>query len=171
LYPKKFELKDITFEKLSEETNLSDFCCDYKDELGVNEFIHDESWLYQIGNFGVTYLFYYKDKIVGFITIAMGNIDAKKDAPDKEVIGDTITIKHYPSVLIGQLGTHNDCRKKGLGMIMCDWVAGKAAELQEIIGCRYVSLATTQKLIEFYEKCDFETMRPGQKSVVMVRKV
>lgn len=171
MYPEKFKKDDLIFDKLSEETDLSDFCCDYEDELGVDDFIHKEAWSYQIGNFGMTYLFYYEDNIVGFVTIAMGNIDAKKEAPDREEIGDTIAIKHYPSVLIGQLGVHNDCRRKDLGRIICDWVAGRAAKLQEIIGCRYVSLATMPNLVGFYERCDFETMKPDRKTVIMVRKV
>ena len=171
MFPKKFKSIDITFEKLSEDSNLSDFCCDFEDELGVNDFIHNEAWLYHTGNFGVTYLYYYKDVLIGFVTIAMGNIDAKKEAPDKEEIDEEITIKQYPSLLIGQIGVHNDCRGRGLGKIICDWCAGKAAELQDIIGCRYVSVTTIKKWIGFYEKCDFKTTNLGKKYIIMVRKV
>ena len=171
MFPEKFEPNEITFDKLSEETDLSDFCCDLEDELGVNEFIHKEAWLYQTGNFGVTYLFNYKDIIVGFVTIAMGNIDAKKEAPDKEEIEEEIIIKQYPSLLIGQIGVHNDCRRKGLGGIICDWCAGIAAKLQNIIGCRYVSVTTIKKWVNFYEKCDFKTTNPEKKYIIMVRKV
>jgi len=171
LFPLKFKSEDLSVEKLSKGIDLSPFCCDFEDELGVNEFIHTEACMFQENNFGITYLFYYKDFLVGIVTLAMGNIDANKQAPDKEEIDEEITINQYPSLLIGRLGVHNDCRKKGLGKIICDWSAALATKLQKKIGCRYISATTVQKLIPFYEKCDFKTTNPRRKYPIMVRKV
>ena len=59
---------------LSASTDLSHFDCSKKDELGLNVFIHKEALKYQQEGMGVTHLFYRNDKLVGYVTVAMGSI-------------------------------------------------------------------------------------------------
>jgi hypothetical protein len=53
---------------------LSKFDCSKDDALGLNVFIHNEALKYQQNGEGVTHLFYRRDKIVGFVTLAIGSI-------------------------------------------------------------------------------------------------
>ena len=69
---------DLRYEKLSSEHDLSTFDCSLKDEMGLNEFIHQEALQFQNEKMGVTYLFFYNDFIVGFATLAMSQIEIKE---------------------------------------------------------------------------------------------
>lgn len=166
----KFQLEDLSYEKLSEDVDLSSFCCDKGDELGVDEFIHNEALDYQKGLYGVTYLFYYNDEVVGFVTLAMGSVRAN-ELPEGMEADPDMEISTFPSLLIGQIGVDNRFRKRDTGRIMCEWCVGMAAEFAKSIGCRYISAVTEKTKIGFYEKCGFKTRNPKKRRIVMVRKV
>ncbi len=68
----------------------------------------------------------------------------------------TISLRTYPSLLIGRLAVDNSQRVKGFGKYICDWCLGLAIKLSNEIGCRYVILETTRERTEFYKKCNFE---------------
>ena len=68
----------------------------------------------------------------------------------------TISLKTYPSLLIGRVGVDNNERKKGIGKYICDWCLGLAMKLSNEVGCRYIILETTEKMVKFYKKCNFE---------------
>jgi len=55
-------------------------------------------------------------------------------------------------MLIGQLGVDNNYRGIDIGSTMCGWCIGKAIEFSKVIGCRYVSVLTNEKVAEFYKK-------------------
>jgi len=169
LYPIKFEPHQLTVEKLSPEHDLSNFNCSDEDISKVNEFIQEQALKYQNENMGVTHLFFYKDEIVGFVTLSMTYIEGK-EAPDE---GDLAYFgnKKPPSMLIGQLGVDNIVRRRGLGRLLCDWCEGIAIELNKKVGCRYLVLHTERELIQFYEKCGFITKKPNKKSPLMVKKI
>ena len=67
-----------------------------------------------------------------------------------------ISLKTYPSLLIGRLGVDNNQRRKGVGKYICNWCLGLAMKLSNDVGCRYIILETTEKMIKFYMKCNFE---------------
>lgn len=165
-----FRLQELSFRKLTEDVELSSFCCDKDDELGIDEFIHSEALDYQKGHYGVTYLFYHSNEIVGFVTVAMGSVRAK-ELPEEMETNDESRIKTFPSLLIGQLGVDNKYRKRNLGSILCDWCVGLAVELSDRIGCRYVSPVTNKNKIDFYRKCEFKTENPNKERIMLVRRV
>jgi GNAT superfamily N-acetyltransferase len=169
LYPEKFNSSDLTVERLSDEHDLSIFCCSQDDISYVDEFIHKEALRYQDENMGVTHLFFYTDEIVGFVTLSMTYIEGK-DAPDPQSLA-YFGNKKPPSMLIGQIGVDNKCRKRGLGRVLCQWCEGLAIKLNDKVGCRYLVLHTEKELIGFYEKCGFITKKPNKDSPLMVKKV
>ena len=151
----KIDFKKLKPRKLALSDDLTSFNCDYEDDLGCNDFIHneDEAKRYQRERLGITYLFSYEGVVVAFVTLAMSSIESKRI--DKRH-RNPIRLKSYPSLLIGRLGTENDSRRKGIGKYLCSWCVGLIMELSKDIGCRYVILETNEKKICFYKKCKFE---------------
>ncbi|MGD0160685.1 MAG: GNAT family N-acetyltransferase [Candidatus Bathyarchaeia archaeon] len=140
--------------KILEETDdLTSFDCSTNDTMELNLFIHSEAIPYQKEKLGITYLFLYNDLIVGFVTLAMSKIEAKWMP---SVFRAKTEIKDYPALLVGQLATRNDYRKRKIGKTMCLWCLENAKQLSEKIGCRLVIVFTKGKLNEFYEKCGFQ---------------
>lgn len=173
MIPEKFTFEHFEegIKILSEEHDLSEFCCDFEDESGVDDFIHFEALGFQTLQLGTTYLFYYKEKCLGFITLAMASIRLKElEEEEADKMGEK-AISSFPSLLIGQLGTHNDFRRKGIGSILIEFALGMADSLSNQIGCRYVSLVTRPGLVHFYQKLGFSTKNPGKERVVMAQRV
>jgi hypothetical protein len=63
--------EELRFEILNASHDLSKFNCSKDDEMGLNEFIHDEALQFQKENLGTTYLFFHNTAVVGFATLAM----------------------------------------------------------------------------------------------------
>lgn len=144
----------ITIRKLKLTDDLSSFRCDHEDEVGCDDFIHkeEEAKLFQKERQGITYLFFYKGNIIGYVTLAMSSINAERV---EESLKEPIRLRFYPSLLIGRLAVDNNWRKKGVGKFLCDWCLGFAIELSEKVGCRYVVLETNESKVGFYLKCGF----------------
>ncbi|MHA1803907.1 MAG: GNAT family N-acetyltransferase [Promethearchaeota archaeon] len=68
----------------------------------------------------------------------------------------TVHLITYPSLLIGRLAVNNEYRRKGIGKYISDWCLGLAMKLSNKVGCRYIILETTEKIVKFYKKCNFE---------------
>ena len=149
------DFNKIRIRQLAFSDDLSAFKCDQDDRLGCDDFIHkeDEAKLYQKERHGITYLFSYDDNFIGYVTLAMSSIPARRiDKRFKE----SISLKFYPSLLIGRLAVGNNWRRKGVGKYLCDWSLGVAMTLSEKVGCRYVIVETDQNNVNFYENCDFK---------------
>ena len=143
--------KDLETRILVSSDDLSSFNCSKDDLAGCNEFIHTEAKQYQDENLGVTHLFLYKERIVGFATLAMSEIETK-DIPSL-----TPKTKNYPALLIGRLAVHNDYRKRNVGANICLWCLALARELSKEVGCKVVTVLTEGKS-DFYKKCNFKTV-------------
>jgi len=151
----RIDFEKIKLRKLDLSDDLSDFSCDLEDYLGCNDFIHkeDEAKLFQKERQGITYLFFYHDTMIGYVTLATSSISAERiDRRYKQ----RIRLKFYPSLLIGRLAVDNNWREKGVGRYLCNWCVGSAMKLSEKVGCRYVILETREGKVDFYQKCSFE---------------
>lgn len=162
MHTTKVDLDQLTVRKLNERVNLSDFNCSIDDELGLNEFIHEEAMDYQRESLGVTHLFYYKDRLVGYATVAMGSIMVRYTRLSLPFFG---VKKRYPALLLGRLGVDNSYRNRHIGMCICLWAIGLARELSKMIGCRFVVLMTDQSRIDFYQKCGFDVCPKFEKKM------
>lgn len=141
----------VTSVKLFKDIDLSEFDCSLRDTLGLNEFLHKEAIEYQENNLGVTYLFYYEEFIIGYVTVAMSRLRGRL-VPTEE---DEKSIRWYPALLIGRLAVHNCCRGLDIGSYICEWCVGYAQTLAEDIGCKFVYADTDDTVRGFYEKCGF----------------
>lgn len=148
----EFILENLKFKKLNESYDLSDFFCSEDD---LNDFIkkEDEALFYQKELMGITYLVFNNKKIVAFFTISMDSLSVEK-IEDKDKI-ECISIKTYPSLKIGRLAVDKNYECQGIGSYLVKLVVGKANQLSEIIGCRFVVVNAKENAIPFYEKNEF----------------
>jgi GNAT superfamily N-acetyltransferase len=147
----KFDLEHLVVKQITEDVDLSGFDCSRDDTLGLNEFIHKEAIKYQNDCMGSTYMFYYQDFLVGYVTIAMYAIEVKETR-----LRIVTNEKRYPALLLGRLGVHNDYRDRNIGRSICTWTIGFAKDFSKKLGCRFVVLLTSQSTVGFYLKCGFE---------------
>jgi len=146
------DFSKIWFRKLQMTDDLATFNCDNDDDSGCNDFIHkpEEAKQYQKERHGVTYLFYYEETMVGYITLAMSSISALR-LEERE----NVSLRFYPCLLIGRLGVDNNYRHQDIGTYLTEWAIGLALELSEQIGCRYVVLEAKESKVKFYRDCGF----------------
>jgi predicted N-acetyltransferase YhbS len=157
-------LEQLTVRLLSGGMGLQDFDCSTDDTLGVNEFIHKEALQYQNELRGMTYVFCYDGVNVGYVTVAMHAIEVKETK-----LRMVTREKHYPALLLGRLGVHNDFRDRNVGSALCRWTIGFGKELSKRVGCKFVVLLTVQPKVRFYEKCGFEMCpKYGKKQKVLM---
>lgn len=147
------QAEDLRFEILNGNHNLTAFNCSDNDEMGLNEFIHDEALQFQKENMGITYLFFYKNVTVGFATLTMSQIEIKQT---KINLPFKTTIKDYPSLMIGRLATDNNYRGRHVGENICLWCVSKAKQLSSEIGCKLIIILTNDKKYTFYSNCGFD---------------
>lgn len=145
--------EELTYEILTEAHDLSSFDCSLNDEMGLNEFIHKEALDFQQEKMGVTYLFYYKDTIIGFATLAMSQIEIKQT---KIRLPIKTTIKDYPALMIGRLATDNNYRSRHVGKSICQWCLSKVKQMSNEVGCKLIIILTNDNKHTFYEHCKFE---------------
>jgi hypothetical protein len=111
--------EELRFEILNEQHDLSKFDCSKDDEMGLNEFIHDEALQFQKENLGITYLFFHNTVIVGFATLAMSQIEIKQT---KIKLSFETDIRDYPALMIGRLATDNSYRSRHVGLNITLWL-------------------------------------------------
>jgi len=150
---KDIKSSELTYKILEEADDLSDFDCSKDDILGLNEFIHKEALDYQKEKLGTTYLFFNKQNIVGYVTLAMSQLETKFV---DETNHSKISRKFYPALLIGRLGVDNKFRDRNIGTNLCLWCLGKADDISKEIGCRLVILQTQVNVVDFYRKSGFK---------------
>ena len=144
--------EEMHFEILNEKHDLSKFDCSEDDEMGLNEFIHDEAMQFQNEHLGVTYLFFHHNNIVGFATLAMSQIEIKQT---KVTLPFEPNIRDYPALMIGRLATGNKYRGRHVGLSISLWCVSKAKQLSAEVGCRLIIIMTNDKKSSFYQNCGF----------------
>lgn len=148
----KISLEDLEIFPYSRELFNETFDCTDGDTMGLNDFYHYEAFDYQDEKLGITYVFTYNSKTVGYATVAMSKIVRDEI---KRRFRPPIGLKDYPALLIGRLAVDNKWRRKGIGTEICKWCIGRALALSDEIGCRYVVLQTDEDHKAFYEKAGF----------------
>ena len=144
---------ELTYEILTDQHDLSTFDCSEQDDMGLNEFIHQEAIGFQREKMGITYLFYYHQTIVGFATLAMAQIEIKLT---KITLPFKTTVKDYPALMVGRLATDNRYRGMHVGKNICLWCMSKGRQLSQEIGCKLIIILTKEGKQNFYGSCNFE---------------
>ena len=118
---------------------------------------------------GITYLFFYEETMVGYVTLAMSSISAERLEQGTE----DVHLRFYPCLLIGRLAVHNGWRHKDIGTYITEWATGLALELSGQIGCRYIVLEAKDSKVKFYNNIGFEkgALLTGDRLVWLYKKV
>ncbi len=97
-----------------------------------------------------TWLCVYKNKTVGFISMAHMK-------PERHEILQGKGYGNIPSLLIGYLATHKKYEKRGIGMILIAWAIKEAINSSKRIGCRIVMLnpENDKKIKNYYTNRGF----------------
>lgn len=162
----RIDSSSLIVKELDESTDLSSFCCSDNDTMGLNEFIHNEAFLYQKHKLGKTYLFFYSDRLVGFTTLCMSVLRI-----EPTFLPFRVSFKEFPALLIGRLAVDNQFRKKNVGRNILLWVVAFALEQSERVGCRFVSVLTKGEGVSFYEKCGLIPINRKKKKVILYRQL
>ncbi len=96
---------------------------------------------------GQTWLCIYKDKVVGFISVAMAHM-----RPERHEKLEGKGYGNIPALLIGHLATHKEYERKGIGTNLIAWTIKEAVNSSARIGCRIVMLnpENDPKIKEYY---------------------
>jgi GNAT superfamily N-acetyltransferase len=148
----KIDFNELEVRKLSEECNVSSFCCGYD---AVDEFLQKEAMSFQNEKLGTTYLWYHRERLIGFATLIMSQL--KKNEMHKETRLE-VGKEFYPAILIGQLGVQKEFQKLGIGSMICGWCLGKAHELSEQLGCRFLIVNAVENKIDWYKRRGFQLL-------------
>jgi hypothetical protein len=125
--------QDLSLPKvLDKDDDVSTFSCGNKD---IDDFIQKEAFIFQEQCLGVTYVFNYESKLIGFATLCMGHLNKEKMAFKDRLLK---RIKSYPSLLIGELAVRNDYQGNDIGTFICDFCFDRAVRLSKILGCRFL---------------------------------
>ena len=154
------QARELRYEILNGSHDLSAFDCSFEDEMGLNEFIHDEALQFQNEKMGITYLFFYGNIIVGFATLAMSQLEIKET---KIKLPFKTTITDYPALMIGRLATDNNFRGRHVGESICLWCVSKVKQLSNEVGCKLVIILTNDKKHVFYMNCGFDMVPKFEK--------
>lgn len=148
---------DLTYELLSEKHDLTDFDCE---DVDYNDFIKNHALNHQRLKLGTTYLFFYQGKLVGYVTIAMG--DLKKEKASDE-LKNARPLRNIPCLFLAQMARDKSVKRLGVGDILIEWVIGKAMRASSEIACRFVLLECEDHNINVYERNGFSLIPKGKK--------
>jgi len=141
---KKVSPEQLKIEKLDDH-DFSIFDCEDGD---LNDFIQNDAKSQMESKINTTYVFIYNNTHVGFVTLSSDSI--KINPKDKKRIG--IGYPAFPALKIGRLAVHQDYKRRDIGTLMINYVVGKALDLCEEIGIRFISVDSYEGVQPFYKK-------------------
>lgn len=113
---------------------------------------------------GTTWVWVYDDHIaLGYITLAAYSINKKyiQNNQDYAEAGQ-FPYGTVPALLIGQLATHKEYERQGVGKRMIAWAIKMAIDLSKMAGCRMVALHSYDDVVGWYEKQKFRKVSTKQ---------
>jgi predicted N-acetyltransferase YhbS len=148
---------------LNEKDDLRSFKCANEE---INDFIHDEAKEFQNERLGVSYVFTYDDKPVGFVTLSMADLRKERMKSEHRL---QIGKENYPALQISQLAVCTELERRDIGTELCKFSHGKAYEFSEKVGCRFLVLNAKRNVIGFYEKYGFRLLpkQEGRREPIM----
>jgi GNAT superfamily N-acetyltransferase len=148
---KKIPSEELRLCALNKRHDLNSFNS-VSDEL--NDFLKNDALGGQNSMISRTYLCFYKERLVGFITLIGDTIEAKLMIK-KDGIED-YEYEKYPAIKIGRLAVDKDCEGQGIGPHMLKWSIGLVYQISQRIGCRYITVDSKKDSIWFYEREGFK---------------
>jgi len=123
----------------------------------LNDFLKNDALDGQSIMISRTYLCFYKEHLVGFITL-LGDTIEPKFVTKTDGINDYEYAK-YPAIKIGRLAVDKEFSGRGVGLHMLKWAIGLVNQISKQIGCRYITVDSKQDSIRFYEREGFKIVK------------
>ena len=157
--------EEVTVSQYHSPEEFKDFQCE---KQGYCDFVknEEEALLYQTRNLGVTYVFKYKGSAIGYVTLAMGDLDKTVLVNERQ---EEKPFRNVPSLLLGHMARDYRLIGQGVGKIMVDFTFDKAHEMAQEIGCRFVIVDAETDNLERYRLFGFESIpsKPEDRTVLM----
>lgn len=113
---------------------------------GQNQFRH---------HLGVTYIALVANKIVGFVTVSVGEIASD---PVAELIHKRLPAYPLPILRIARLATDQRCRGLGIGRELLRAMLELALEMRDRVGCVGVIVDAKPEAVTFYRPLGFQPL-------------
>lgn len=135
----------------------------------LNDFLKNDAIYYTKNNLAVTYLVVDSNKVVSYMSLAMGAIEVKKHLFKKDV-DPRARIKYYPCLKIVRLATDKRYRGKGYAAEMIYLAVTIAKEIRKRVGCKFlmVDAYLDPEVIDWYKKRGFVTPYSEFKGMVTI---
>jgi GNAT superfamily N-acetyltransferase len=128
----------------------------------LNEFLKEDALKNQIELISKTYLCYYSDQLIGYITFATDILKAEEVQKEERI--EDILYKEYPAIKIARLAVDKKYERKGVGTFLLKFAVGKAYDISERVGCRFITVDSKKESIGFYKKSGgFKLVRKCEK--------
>jgi GNAT superfamily N-acetyltransferase len=118
----------------------------------LKTFIQSKAKSFHQQNLARTYGLFEGPKIVGYLTLVCGEVDANgagQAAPG-------FRYSHYPAIKIARLLIDARLRGQNWGAQLVDFAVGTAKDIIcPAVGCRFVVVDAKKQSIGFYERCGF----------------
>lgn len=125
-------------------------------DADLNEFIRKDAFEYGKKHLAQTYVALYNNEPIAFISICMDCIRLS-DEEKVDEFGQNKTHPDFPALKIARLGTAKSYQDKGVGKFLVRYIIGKAIELSDNVGCRFVTVDANpnERTIKFYADLQF----------------
>ena len=169
----KISLKHITYEPMSKKHNglISNFCT-YESEL--KNFLVEDALNNQLEKISMSYLFFYKEQLAGYITLLNDSLRLEGDLKNS-FFNKNVLYKTLPAVKIGRLAVDDNFLRRGLGSIMIMLAYNFANSISKnYCGCRFLILDAKKNkdpkknVIHFYKKLNFKILKERKKGSVLM---
>lgn len=143
--------EEIKVQKLSRLHKTDSFDCGDKD---INDFLKNDALIYQEKKLAVTFIFSYRDEMIGFFCCSGDCVRLK----EKEKKCDNLSGKNFseiPAMKIGRLAIDKRFQKQGIGAFILKWAIGYVEFYSHHLGIRYVTVDAYSHKVDWYESHSF----------------
>ncbi len=152
-------IQDCKRVKLSQDIDLKDFDCGDED---LNDFYYNDAILYTRKLLTTTFIYYFQDKPVAFVTYSNDKIVSDNKSTWNRVSRNIENDKRnraigYPAVKIGRLGVDINFKRQNIGGQILDFTKAWFITNNKT-GCRFLTLDAYNKenVLSFYQKNKFK---------------
>ncbi len=147
------DTSQISVVELSEIYDLSKFDCGDSD---INEFIKFEALSHQKESIAQTFLFVYRNQILGFCSLAADAIYLDQEEKIESIanIGHMKRYSQYPAVKLARFGRDSKYKGQSIGSeIILRWIVAHVKSLK--VAVRFLTLDAYPHRTSYYEHAGF----------------
>ncbi|MEK6809916.1 MAG: GNAT family N-acetyltransferase [Nanoarchaeota archaeon] len=160
---------EIKIEIINQKHDLTRFTS-YEQDLV--DFLRDDALRNQEQNLSVTFVWFYRNRLVSYITLLTDRISLSGKLQDY-FMDKGVTYKTLPALKIGRLCVDDEFRGKGLGTLMLRFAVQIAKEInQSKAGCRFITVDAKRNpnppldSVKFYQKLPFKIFGENTKEKI-----